>query len=310
MYLNRLQIQVATGRFTFPVVIFVCLLLWVISFQKWDELVSLAIVVSIGYIIIETNTTFNIIRTRSSLPVCIYGWIATSLFFLHPFEWINVVPLFYILAVYQLFLSYESDSPVYSIFHAFLFISLGSLILPQFTVFAFLWWMSMIPFRAMSIKSFCASLIGLFTPYWFLFTYAFYMDKMYLFLSPLQEMIHFYPINYSLLTPTEIISGIVITLLLLISGFHYWQIAFMDKTRTRIYLFFLVYSGWWTTLLVALQPVHLHTWMPIQLICTAFLSGHLFSLTRNKFSGILFFVTFIAYISLMLFNLWIQSFNS
>ena len=310
MYLNRLQIQVATGRFTFPVVIFVCLLLWVIGFQKWNELVSLTIVVSIGYTIIETNTTFNLIRTRSSLPVCIYGWIATSLFFLHPFEWTNVVPLFYILAVYQLFLSYESASPVYSIFHAFFFISLGSLILPQFMIFTLLWWLSMIPFRAMSIKSFCASLIGLITPYWFLFTYAFYMDEMHHFLSPLQEMIHFYPINYSLLTPTEIISVIVITLMLLISGFHYWQIAFMDKTRTRIYLFFLVYSGWWTTLLLALQPVHLHTWMPIQLICTAFLNGHLFSLTRNKFSGILFFVTFIAYISLMLFNLWMQSFNS
>lgn len=309
MYLNRLQIQVATGRFTFPVVIFVCLLLWAISFRNWDELVSLALVAFIGYTIIETNTNFNLIRTRSSLPVCFYGWMATSLFFLHPFDWVNVVPLLYTLAVYQLFLCYESASPVYSIFHAFLFISLGSLILPQFMVFACLWWLSMLPFRAMSIKSFCASLIGLITPYWFLFTYAFYVDKMHLFLHPLQEMIHFYPIDYSQLTSTEIISGIVITLLLLISGFHYWQIAYMDKTRTRIYLFFLVYSGWWSTLLIVLQPIHLYAWMPIQLICSAFLNGHLFSLTRNRFSGVYFIVIMLVLILLMIYNLWMQYFN-
>ena len=186
MNLNRFQIQVATGRFTLPVVILMCLLLWGTTFQEWSNLMTLIIISFIGYLMIEANTTFTLIRTRSTLPVCIYGWLASSLLFLHPFTWSNWVPLVFILSVYQLFRSYESPSPTYPIYHAFLLIGLGSLALPQFMVFALLLWGSMIPFRAMNGKSFLASLIGLVTPYWFLFGYAFYFDQMPLFLAPLQ----------------------------------------------------------------------------------------------------------------------------
>ena len=309
MNLNRFQIQVATGRFTLPVVILMCLLLWGTTFQEWSNLMTLIIISFIGYLMIEANTTFTLIRTRSTLPVCIYGWLASSLLFLHPFTWSNWVPLVFILSVYQLFRSYESPSPTYPIYHAFLLIGLGSLALPQFMVFALLLWGSMIPFRAMNGKSFLASLIGLVTPYWFLFGYAFYFDQMPLFLAPLQEIIHFYPIDFSYLNSTEIISWAVITTMLIISSIHYGQIAYMDKTRTRIYHTFLVYAGGWTTLLSILQPIHLHTWLHIQLICMAFLTGHLFTLTRNRFSGIFFIVTFVGFILLTSYNLWMQFFN-
>ena len=310
MNLNRFQIQVATGRFTLPVVVIVCLLLWGISLREWNELASMAIIGFIGYVIIETNTAFTLIRTRTSLPVSIYGWMATALFFLHPFEWINLIPLVFILSVFQLFRSYESSSPTNPIYHTFLFIGLGSLLFPQIIYFIPLFWGSMIPFRAMNGRSFLASLIGIITPYWFLYGYAFLYDKTDIFLASLREMIHFYPLDYSQLSSAEILSWGMITLLLLISGIHYIQISYMDKTRTRIYHSFLVFAGFWATAFSLLQPVHLHELMPIQLICMAFLSGHLFSLTRNRFSGILFVVIFVTFILLMTYNLWMQYFNS
>ena len=310
MNLNRFQIQVATGRFTLPVVVIVCLLFWGISLQEWSELASMAIIGLIGYVMIEANTAFNLIRTRTSLPVSIYGWVATALFFLHPFEWSNLIPLIFIFSILQLFRSYESSSPTNPIYHTFLFIGLGSLLFPQIICFLPLFWGSMIPFRAMNGRSFLASFIGFITPYWFLFGYAFLNDKMELFLAPLKEMIHFYPLDYSKLSSAEILSWGMITLLLLISGIHYVQIAYMDKTRTRIYHSFLVFAGFWASIFSFLQPVHLHELMPIQLVCMAFLSGHLFSLTRNRFSGILFVVIFVAFIFLMIYNLWMQYFNS
>ena len=300
----------ATGRFTLPVVILICLLLWGSTFQEWNELISLGVTVIIGYVFIETNTTFNLIRTRTSMPVCLYWLIATALFFLHPFEWTNLVPLVFILATYQLFHSYESVSSSPFIFHSFLFIGLGSIAFPQLLYMVPMLWGSMIPFRAISIKSFLASIIGLMTPYWFIFGYALYFNKMHILLTPLREAAHLYPIDYSHLTLPEIASWGFITLLLIVSGFHYWQISYMDKTRTRIYHSYLAIAGFWATLLSILQPVHWCEWLSIQLICTAFLCGHLFSLTRNRFSGIFFIVTFVLYILLMSFNLWMQYFNS
>ena len=300
----------ATGRFTLPVVILICLLLWGSTFQEWNELISLGVTIIIGYVFIETNTTFNLIRTRTSMPVCLYWLIATALFFLHPFEWTNLVPLVFILATYQLFHSYESVSSSPFIFHSFLFIGLGSIAFPQLLYMVPMLWGSMIPFRAISIKSFFASIIGLMTPYWFIFGYALYFNEMHILLTPLREAAHLYPIDYSHLTLPEIASWGFITLLLIVSGFHYWQISYMDKTRTRIYHSYLAIAGFWATLLSILQPVHWCEWLSIQLICTAFLCGHLFSLTRNRFSGIFFIVTFVLYILLMSFNLWMQYFNS
>ena len=309
MNLNRFQIQVATGRLTLPVVILICLLLWGITFQEWKDCIYLAITAIIGYMMIEINTAFTLIRTRTTMPVCIFWMIATSLFFLHPLEWKNLVPLAFLLSVYQLFRSYESSSPAIPIYHAFFFISLGSLVFPPFIYFSPILWGSMIPFRSLSGKSLLASLLGIITPYWFLFGYCFYFDQMPLFLAPLQEMILFYPIDYGHLTTSEITSWGTITLLLIISGFHYWQMSYMDKTRTRIYHSFLVIVGLYVTLWSILQPNYMRELMVIELICASFLSGHLFTLTRNRFSGIFFIVTFITIILLTIFNLWMQFFN-
>ncbi|MBR5541790.1 MAG: hypothetical protein IKU64_05475 [Bacteroides sp.] len=306
MNISRFQIQVATGRFTLPVVILICLLIWSCTIQSWSDLASLGITIIIGYLMIEANTAFTLIRTRSTLPVCIYWLVATSLFFLHPFEWTHFVPLIFILALCQLFNSYESTSPAIPIYHVFFFISLGSMIFPPMLYFTPLIWGSMHAFRSISGKSFLSSLLGIMTPYWFLFGYAFYYNKLPLFWSTLQEIFYFDAIDYSQLTKAELFAWAFITFLLLISGFHYWQIAYMDKTRTRIYHSFMVIAGIWTTLGSILQPTHIHEWMQIQLICASFLSGHLFTLTRNRFSAIYFIVTIILFILLILFNLWMQ----
>lgn len=310
MSFDRIQTDIASGRFTLPVVILVCLLLWGISIQFWNELISLGITTFIGYLLIETNTAFSLIRTRTTMPVCIYWLIASALFFLHPFEWSNLIPLLFLLATYHLFRSYESSSSQVAIFHTFFFVSLGSIAFPQLLFIVPILWGSMLPFRAMSGKSFLASFIGLVTPYWFLFGYAVYADEMPLFLAPLQEAIHLYPIDFRHLTLSEIVSWVYITLLLMVSGFHYWQVAYMDKTRTRIYHSYLVIAGIWATLLSILQPIHINEWMSIQLICAAFLSGHLFTLTRNRFSSIFFVVTFVMFILLIIFNIWMLFFNS
>ena len=119
--LINFQIQIATGRFTLPVTIVICLLLWIFTLQGWNDLGSIGIIALIGYLMIEANTTFTLIRTRTSLPVCIYWMLATALFFLHGFLRENFVPLAFLIAVMQLFASYESSKhAVYSLHLSFI----------------------------------------------------------------------------------------------------------------------------------------------------------------------------------------------
>lgn len=306
---NRFQVDIATGRLTLPVVILVCLILWGIDISEWSNLGTWGIIAFCGYLMIEMNTTFTLIRTRTTLPTCIFVYLTTIFFFLHSFEWANFAPLAFLLAIFNLFLGYESTKSASHVFHSFLFIGIGSLGFPQLVYFTPLLIISTITFRAMNAKSFLASILGLITPYWILFAYAFYQDEMSLFHNLVMEMFHFYPINYSDLDTTKVIAGLFCILLLIVSSLHYFQVAYLDKTRTRIYLSFFAFSGWWTTLIMVLQPQHLHALLPIQLISLAFLTGHLFTLTRNRFSRLFFVVTFILFIALTVFNLWMRFFS-
>lgn len=309
MNINRFQIDVATGRFTLPVVILICILLWGTSVTSWAELGSMVIIALTGYLMLEANTTFTLIRTRTALPFCIYWFLSTLFFFLHPFEWTLLVPLAFWLAIIQLFMSYESSSASTIIFHSFFFIGLGSLVFPQLLYFTPLFFFSMIGFRSLTVKSWFGGLLGLTTPYWFLLGHAFYHDQMHFFYQPLKECVHFYPITYQHLPFNELVSWGIVTILFLVSGIHYLHVSYHDKTRTRIYMSFLVATGFWTTIFMFLQPVHLHVLLPIQMLCTSFLLGHLFTLTRNRFSGIFFVVTFITLILLTFYHLWMQYFN-
>ena len=306
---NKFQLDIAAGRFTLPVVILISLLLWGITSQTWGELGSLAIMILTGYLMIEMNTAFSLIRTRTTLPVSIYWYLMTSLLFLHPFEWTHFIPLLFILSIFQLFYSYESHSASVPIFHSTFFIGIGSLIFPPFIYLIPLLFISTISFRSLNIKSFFAGLLGLATPYWFLFGHAFFHDEMHLFYKPFQELFHFYPINYYEVPSHALISWGTITILLLISSIHYVIVSYQDKTRTRINLTFIAFSSILTTIFIAIQPIHLNVLFPIQLIGTSILTAHLFTLTRNRFTNIFFLVVFLLFIILTCYNLWIQFFN-
>lgn len=307
---DKFQINVAKGRFTFPSAIFICLLLRIITAHEWLDMVSLLACALTAYLLIETNTTFSLIRTRSTLHVSFYMLLTTVCLFPPPFRIAAFVPFLFLTAIFQLFRSYESAHPEESVFHAFLFIGLGSLLFPQLIYFTPLLYMGMINFRSLSLKSFFASLIGLSVPYWFCFGYAFCYDKMEFFRELLQEIVHFQPISYQALGPSEILSFGMITLISLVSSIHYLQTSYLDKVRTRLFLFFLISIEVWIYILGILQPQHFNTLLQMQIIAGSILTGHLFSLTHNRFTGIFFIITFVILIILTTYNLWMQFFNS
>lgn len=304
------QIQVATGRFTLPVAVGVCLALWTFTLHGWQDGAKLAGLAVVAYLMIEANTTFTLIRTRTTMPVCLWIALGSLLLFLPSDGWTWAVAPVFAMAVFQFFRGYESASAPVAVYNAFLALGAGSLALPFMVWYAPLFLVAMLPFRATGIKCMLAALLGLLTPYWFLFGYAFVCRQMEWLWIPLHRMLDFSPWTAGHLPMETIVPGAVITSLQVVFGIHYLHTAYTDKTRTRIYHTFLVYAGWWTLVCSLLQPVHWPELLPVQILCTAFLGGRLFTLTRNRFSGILFIVTFAWIIVLTVYNLWMHFFNS
>ena len=304
MKASRFQISVATGRMTLPVAIPIGLLLWFANLDSWQDLGTLAATMLTGYLMIEFNTAFSLIRTRTTLQVVWYWLIVSGLLFLHPFQWNCWVPVVFLLAVFYFFRSYESLHTSANLFNVSFFITAGSLLFPKLIYFLPLFLISSIGLRSLNIKSFFGFLLGWIAPYWILFGYAFLYNRMELFDTLLKESIIFYTTDYATIPNHILISWLAICFLLLVCSIHFGKVSYQDKTRTRVYLTFLVATGWWTVLLIALQPQTMYPLMFIQLICTSFLAAHLFTLTRNRFSGIGFIVTIISIIALTCYNLW------
>ena len=304
MGINKIQIGVATGRFTLPVVTIVGLLLWLVNLDSWQDLGTLATVLFTCYLMIEINTAFSLIRTRTTLHICSYWLLVAILIFLHPFQWECWSSVAFMLSIVYLFKSYESNNTSTNLFNISFFITSGSLLFPKLIYLLPLFLLSTVGMRSLNIKSSFAFLLGCAVPYWLLFGYGFLYNQMELFYTPLKECITFYAVDYTTLPDPIIISWLAISLLLLVCSIHFCKVSYQDKTRTRIFLTFLTIAGWWTTLLIAFQPQLVVPLLFIQLICTSFLTAHLFTLTRNRFSGIGFIVTIISLIILTCYNLW------
>ncbi|MCE2616724.1 MAG: hypothetical protein ACTTKN_06750 [Phocaeicola sp.] len=307
---RRYQREITTGRGTLPVTILLCLILWSIHFKSFSYFASFAIYALVGYLLIELNTTFSIIRTRTTMPVALYWLIMAICLFFHPFNWVNITPLAFIIAIFQLFITYERKNSTKFIFNTFFIISAGSIAFPPLLYLIIPFFIGMKMFRSLTRKTFFVAILGLLFPYWFLFCYAFLTDQLNVFKASIHSLYNFSPIIYSGIH-IEILAAVgIITFFSLIGTIHYLMVSYQDKTQTRIYYSFFILLEVCIYILGTLQPQHLYPLLLMQTIIMSILVSHLIVLSRTRFSSIMLIATFIILTVWALFEIWMLSFNS
>ena len=175
---NRFQYEIATGRLTLPIAIILSVILWIITLDDKMEIIPFLTGGFVTYLLIELNTSFALVRNRSSLPSALFAILYSSALFLHEYGkgecWIL---LLFMGSLYCLIRSYESKNASSYIFHSFLWLGIGSLIKPDIIFSAPLLLIVMSQLRSLSIKTFFAGIIGLCTPYWLITGYNLYKGK-------------------------------------------------------------------------------------------------------------------------------------
>ncbi len=327
---RRLQYEIATGKFTLPVSIILSVMIWTVFFffkpavpaeditsypfrEILSELLSddwvryLLTFLGyglIGYLLIEFNNAYAIIRIRTSLQTSIYCWLILS----YPFLFIRSVGCILSLCLgatlYFLFRSYQKTQPVGTVFHAMLFLGLAGLLFPKILLLYPVLLLGTYKFKALTLRTFFAGLIGLSVPYWFLLGHAFYYDRMSLFYAPFVDLTDFLPLFSTQVPLPLILFAAIVVLLLIVSSLHYALTSNEDKIRSRVYLNFLILLGFVIILLGILQMQYALIWLQMLLPLTALLTGHLFALSRTWLSNLFFIFSFIALCSSMCYNLW------
>ena len=328
---HNFQIRVTTGRLTLPAALFLSAACWLASAlllpagqpeavpatglwqslgtDGWPAWLSQALSFLLhgvaGWMLIGLNNTFAIIRMRASVQTAFYLLFVAACPLAHWLHAGNAGTIAALAALYFLFDSYQRKQPEGRLFHAFALLGLGSLAVPQLLGLVPVFWIGAYNFRALRFKSFCASLLGVCLPYWFLLGHAYFHGQMELFCLPFRELAHIEPWAPDYRPDTLAVLGYLFVLYVAASG-HCLATGFEDKIRTRSYLHFLILLNFCLFTFIAWQPGPGTGLFPLLLAGNAFLAGHLFALTSSRASN-LFFIAMLALLFLLFgFNVWTQ----
>lgn len=328
MIRKRFQSKVATSKFTLPVVVVLSTVLWIVtgfvksfsvanaSYPIWQETISwipgdflkevlgYLLYAITGYLLVEFNNAYSIIRVRTSLQTSVYFLLIVICPALHTLQAGNIAALCLMLSLYFLLKGYQRPEPVGAAFISMLFMGLGTLFFPQLFYFVPVYYIGAYTFKSLALRPFFAGIIGLSVPYWFLAGHAFFYNEMELFYAPFLELVTFKPINYSFVEFPVLLTTGFVAMLFLVGINHYLMTSYQDKIRTRSFLNFISLQGIVILVFGLLQPQHAIVLLQLFLPGAALLIGHLFALTNTKTSNIFFIFTLILSIILTYSNLW------
>jgi len=257
------------------------------------------------YLLAELNTSFVLLRVRSRMISSLFTVLITASLFLHNLQPSSLIAPIFISACFSLFSTYQLSNAVQPTFIFYLLISLSSLIFPKLLFMIPVFWMCQIHLRSFSFRVLWASIVGLSTPYWFLFFYSLVqMDGLQLFLFPFQQLADLKMPDYSVLNLPQWLMLAFTFLVFLIGLFNFISTSYLDKTRIRITYDIVIIIDIAAFVFIALQPQCFNSVFILSIITTAILVGRYFAQNDSRGANILFIILAVFITLITLFNLF------
>ncbi len=304
---KRFQNIVAESRFSLTITAVACGLVWAAAcFLNQALLPSLAMMVVTTYLMVEINNSNSLIRIYSRMVSC--AFLALSTMTIGNFtSWQTTLVMLCLAVFYRItFSCYQDKAAVGRIFHAFLAIGLASCVFAKMLfLLPVLWIIVAVNLQAMTLRNFCASLLGLATPYWFLIAFAVMTDNVDGFVAHFTSLADFgKPFDITVLSLNSIINIAFVAVLNIIGTLHFVLNKLNDKIKTRtLYNIFIIMSLA-TVVFIAVQPQHADLLTSLLIVNTSPLIAHFMALTRGRWTNLTTIVIMIATLSLTFFNLW------
>lgn len=246
---------------------------------------GLAVALFAGYLLMEWNNRSALLRVRSRMVSVTYLVLTTACTFLHDSALSLLPGVLLLLSYHALSASYQKSRSEGEIFHAFLFMSAGSLVFPPLLLSLPLFFVSMqMQLRSLTWRTFFAGLFGLAVPYWFWVAWAVWHNRLDTAFGsmPVFAVAAGLP-DYGLLDAARIASAALVVLLVLLSLLHILRTSYNDKIRTRMIFYAVMVQEVLYLALLAVCPQWFDTLFALLLANSAPLLGHYFTLARGRF---------------------------
>jgi hypothetical protein len=309
---KRLQNRIAEGRYTLPITAFYSIIIWLIAglvSQQWW--VQFACFVVSACMMMLLNRENILIRIYSRLVSSFYLVLTCAAVFLFASRSSAAMQMGAATSIFLLWHSYQDKQSVGWTFYTFLSLGAGSIMQHQVLFYLPIFWIIMGWFTySLSWRTFCASLIGLLTPYWFCLPYYALqgeegIELLSTHLSTFTDIVAL-P-DYSLLNITELVYLGFLVVLMVIGSFHFIINSYKETIRVRqIYYSFILIAAF-TIFLVAVQPHCFDIAILVLILTTSPMIAHFFALTNSKFTNYLFIITLTVIFLFTAYQLWISS---
>lgn len=310
MAYKRFQNIFAESRFSLPFLMVVTLAAWVgrgmIEERLWMQTVCLGMST---YLMIELNNANQLLRVYSKMVSGCFLLLLTATNPLYPDLRMSIITLCCVALYTMLFRCYQQRKASGWVFYGFLCLGLASLVFIQILFFIpFLWGAMAFNLYTLNAKTFFASLLGLFTPYWFVGGYCIFMRDMTMLADHVAQISQFAPLfDYSAVDEHQVVTFAFVALCAVTGIIHYLRNSYSDKIQTRMLYEVFILIDVMTLIFIVLQPQHYVPLMAMLIVNTAPLLAHFVTLTHTWLTNIAFYLLLLLTLAIAAYNLWMPS---
>lgn len=300
---NR-RAHITTGTLTLPVVAVLTALLWMLpDFLDWAAWGGLALTALATYLLLECSNRFTLLRVRSRMVSTTFLLLMMATPFLHSWglemlamvSWMGIYPF--------LFATYQNARSQGCFFYALLFLGFGTLIFPPLILASVVMYLSLgVHLRALSFRTCFAGFLGLLLPYWLATGYFLATHQMDVAAAYIAQTFVFKAPNYTSLTAQQLCTFVAVCLMAVPGMFHYWQTAYDDKIRTRMFYYIIMANEALLIGLCLLQPQEMNLLLRLLLLNSAPIIAHHLTLGRGRWADIWMWCCLGLLLVLMLLN--------
>ena len=286
---NRIAENILTIYVCAAYGVFTWIIAGLFTHQLWGQFACMC---ATGYMMVEMNRHLILLRIRSWMMTSVFIMLTACCGFNYESIEAGIIGLCTVFAIYMLLLTYQIQDDVGHTYYAFLAIGVSSLFVVHILVYIpVVWLLTRLLLQSLNWRTWAVSLIGIATPYWFAFSWYIYHQDIQGMTAHFQPLFDIVPVNPTALMPLQVLVFILVTILTVIGAVHFWSTNFRESIRTRMFYYFLQWTGLFVGIFIILQPQYFNTLIRVFLICTSPFIAHFFTLTSSKVTNYLLFGT-------------------
>lgn len=265
-------------------------------------LLTYALVIIQGFLLVRLNTMFIFINNRSYLPALFFILVTAAIPDLQRLNPVIFSGFFLLLALERIFVTYGNSKLAYDYFVAAFYLSVGSLFYPFLAFFMLIIWISLAVLRPFNWREWVFTIIGFLVPVFFVVSYYYLVhNQPGLLIDDVRSVFKYnaQPYEYSL----PVIAFLVTVMFLLLMASQFMLRTLSSKKifpRKAFTIFFWLFiNAMIVFLFVNKASFEL---LFLAAIPISYLLAHYFALLKSVFWGNIFLITL--FILLLIIQTW------